>query len=314
VRVVGHIGSAAPLHYSLLALLADEGVGLFVAYNGDRARPLTAENETLAAFMDRFYPTPAAARPPPPDFARRAGQFTGEYRRNNLGGSYTTAEKVRRVLGEGNRRVGDPGDGTLEVSVLGKRVRFVEVAPDLFREAGGQDTLLFRRNHAGEVTKAVFSGSPAYTYERLTLHETPAFNQALLAATTVLFGSALVAAAVAWVARRRRPADLRRSVLARAARWVAGSAALLNLLFLAGLIVTLGSPTTLMGDFSQLRALLMLPLFGTILTGAVAVFTVLAWRRRLWAVPARLHYTALALASVAFIWFLGTWNLLGFHL
>jgi CubicO group peptidase (beta-lactamase class C family) len=103
VRIVGHIGSAVPLYYSVLALLPDERIGLFVAYNGSEARPLTFENETLAAFMDRYYPAPdSASLVPPRDFAGRADQYTGEYQANNFGGSYTTVEKVRRILGEGN--------------------------------------------------------------------------------------------------------------------------------------------------------------------------------------------------------------------
>jgi hypothetical protein len=88
----------------------------------------------------------------------------------------------------------------------------------------------------------------------------------------------------------------------------------MSLEFLAGFIALIGNSTTLMGDFSQLRALLVLPLFGTVLTGVVMVLAVLAWRRHQWSLPARLHYTAFALATVAFIWFLGTWNLLGFRL
>jgi len=136
VRISGHIGSAVPLYYSVLALLPDERTGLFVAYNDSEALPLTFENETLAAFVDRFFPAPAAASlVPPPGFTSRADQFTGEYQANTLGGSYTTVEKVRRIMGEGNRRITNPGDGTLEVSMLGGDKHFVQVAPDFFREA-----------------------------------------------------------------------------------------------------------------------------------------------------------------------------------
>ncbi len=112
VRIVGHIGSAVPLYYSVLALLPDERVGLFVAYNGSEARPLTFENETLAAFADRFYPAPdTAPLVPSRESAGHADQYTGEYQPNTFGGSYTTVEKVRRILGEGNRRISNPGDG-----------------------------------------------------------------------------------------------------------------------------------------------------------------------------------------------------------
>ncbi len=88
----------------------------------------------------------------------------------------------------------------------------------------------------------------------------------------------------------------------------------MNLVFLVGLLAVVGDPATFAGDVARLRALLVLPLVSVPLTGAVLVCAVLAWRRRLWSLPERLHYTALALASVAFVWFLGTWNLLGFHL
>lgn len=313
VRVIGHIGSAAPVHYSLLSLLPDEGIGLFVAYNGDAARPLTAENETLAAFLNHFYPSPLAEAAAAPDFGRRASQFTGEYRRNTFGGSLTTIEKVRRVLGDGNRRITDPGDGTLDITGLGGHTRFVEIAPDLFRERTGPELLHFRRDATGRVIEASFSGSPVYTYERVSLLEAPAFNQALVLVSTLLFSSALLASAVRWIVRRWRPTESRLERSCGLAHWVAGVAAGVNLLFSVGLLLLLGAPATLAGDFLWLRALLFLPLLGLVLTAAVVVYTILAWRWRLWGLPERLHYTAVALAMLAFGWFLSTWNLLGFH-
>jgi CubicO group peptidase (beta-lactamase class C family) len=313
-RIVGHIGSAVPLYYSVLALLPDERTGLFVVYNGSEARPLTFENETLAAFMDRFYPAPRQAPlVPPPGFAGRASQYTGEYQANNFGGSYTTLEKVRRILGDGNRRIMNPGDGTLEVSMLGGSKHFVEVAPDFFREAGGQDELLFRRGSRGHVTKAIFSEIPEYTYERLRWWERPAFNQALLGVCSALFGTTLVIAAGSLVFGRLRAASAVENGFGRIARWTAVGMAVVDLGFLAGLFAVFGDPVVLAGDLGRLRALLVLPLVGTALTGAVVVCAVLAWGRGLWSLPARLHYTAMSLAGLAFTWFLGTWNLLGFH-
>jgi CubicO group peptidase (beta-lactamase class C family) len=315
VRIVGHIGSAVPLYYSVLALLPDESVGLFVAYNGSEARPLTVENETLAAFADRFYPAPAAAQlVPPVGFAGRADRYAGEYRSNNLGGSYTTVEKVRRILGEANRRISNPGDGTLEVSTLRGSKRFVEVAPDFFREVRGQDALLFRRDPQGRVSEAIFGEVPIYTYERLTWWERPAFNQALLVACAGLFGSTLLIPAATSVLGHLRRRPVAQKNRGRAARWIAAEMAGVDLVFLGGLFAVFGDPVVLSGDLGRLRALLVLPLLGTVLTGAVVVCAVLAWRGRLWSISARLHYTAVALAGVAFTWFLATWNLLGFHL
>ena len=314
-RVVGHYGSAAPVHYSLLALLPDEGVGLFVAYNADSARPLTIGNETIAAFLDHFYPAssaaPLVARP---DFATRAEQFTGEYQRNNFGGSYTTVEKIGRVLGgPTNRQVRNPGDGTLEVaSGLFGTQRFVEVEPDLFGEVDGQERLLFRRDRQGRVVEAFISGEPEYAFERLSLADQPGFNQLLLLASVALFLSALLAAAGGWLLGRRGPARTEEP-LGRLARRVAVGAAGVSLLFLVGLLLALGDPAPLMGDYSRLRALLLLPLFGSALSVGTLLLALLAWRRRLWRRPARLHYTAVALGGLGFTWFLIHWNLLGYH-
>ena len=37
------------------------------------------------------------------------------------------------------------------------------------------------------------------------------------------------------------------------------------------------------------------------------------WWKGLWGLTARLHYTLVALAALAFAWFLNYWNLLGFR-
>jgi len=261
VRIVGHIGSAVPLYYSVLALLPDERIGLFVAYNGSEARPLTFENETLAAFMDRYYPAPdSASLVPPRDFVGRANQYTGEYQANNFGGSYTTVEKVRRILGEGNRRIVNPGDGTLEVSMLGGSKHFVQVAPDFFREAGGHDAMLFRRGPGGRVTKAIFSEIPEYTYERLRWWERPAFNQTLLGACSAMFGTTLVIAAASQVFNRLQGTGSVETGFGRVAQWVAAGMAVVDLGFVAGLFAVFGDPMLYAGRLGRMRALLMLPL------------------------------------------------------
>jgi CubicO group peptidase (beta-lactamase class C family) len=314
-RIVGHMGSAAPVHYSLLVLLPDRGVGLFVAYNADTARPLTVGNQTLAAFMDRFFPAPAAAPPSSPDFVARADQYSGAYRRNNFGGSYTTVEKLGRVLNAAtDRRVSNPRDGTLAVdSRLWGSTHFVEVEPGLFRQVDGSEWLVFRRDRAGQVAKASFGGEPEYTFERVPLSETVPFTGSLLGGCAVLFGSALLAPAASR-ARRRRRGDASGSRFSHTARRLAGAVAVGNLVFLVGLLVTLGDPALLAGDFSRLRLLLVLPLLTTALSAGMLVCALLAWRRRAWSLPARLHYSAVGLGSVGFTWFLITWNLLGFRL
>jgi TctA family transporter len=49
------------------------------------------------------------------------------------------------------------------------------------------------------------------------------------------------------------------------------------------------------------------------LAGLLVVMALLAWFRRYWGLVARIHYSLVAVAVVAFVWFLDAWNLLGFQ-
>ncbi len=54
-------------------------------------------------------------------------------------------------------------------------------------------------------------------------------------------------------------------------------------------------------------------LIPALLTLPFVVFAVLSWKNRYWQTAARIHYSPVAAASVAFVWFLNYWNLIGFR-
>ena len=60
-------------------------------------------------------------------------------------------------------------------------------------------------------------------------------------------------------------------------------------------------------------AVLAMPLIYALLTIGVVVQAVRVWRGRFWRVGRRIHYTLVALASVALTWFFYQWNVLGWH-
>jgi hypothetical protein len=43
------------------------------------------------------------------------------------------------------------------------------------------------------------------------------------------------------------------------------------------------------------------------------IYSVLAWKNSYWGIAARVHYTMVTVAAVAFVWFLNYWNLLGWR-
>ncbi len=103
-------GGDVPGFHSLLALLPEQHVGVFVSYNSDGGA--SAPTTFLKAFLDHYYPAPKEALPPPPaGFAERISQISGNYwpaRR-----SYTTAEKLAMLFA--TTSVTDAGNGRLVI-------------------------------------------------------------------------------------------------------------------------------------------------------------------------------------------------------
>jgi hypothetical protein len=50
-----------------------------------------------------------------------------------------------------------------------------------------------------------------------------------------------------------------------------------------------------------------------VLTVGALIYGVLAWKRGYWGIAARVHYTLVTVAALAFVWFLNYWNLLGWR-
>jgi hypothetical protein len=67
------------------------------------------------------------------------------------------------------------------------------------------------------------------------------------------------------------------------------------------------------GQVSQLNLILAAWLLAALLTIVLLAMTILAWKRGFWGMPARIHYTLVTLAALAFVYFLNYWNLLGFR-
>jgi len=89
----------------------------------------------------------------------------------------------------------------------------------------------------------------------------------------------------------------------------------LNLIFLAGILITLSLPYVTTHEIIPFLApLLSMALVAAGLAIGAAAATLLAWKRQYWNLAARIHYTLVALAAVALVWWLNYWNLLGLKL
>ena len=315
-RTLGHIGDFPPMH-SLLLLLPDQNLGLFVVYNSEGGGDLVNQHSGFQrAFFDHYYPTSAAAPiQPPADFAERADRFVGLYNTSSL---YTTLPKLAGLFGGGyTTEISNPGDGTLLFTLMGQELRFVEVEPLYFRQVDGPFGLVFREDERGRVTHMYTDFIPQYAEVKLDWYEAPGFNKALALSCLLILLSTIPVAAIRFVRERRLSSEQKKPASrgARVAYWIITAISLLNLLLLVG--VALGMPAigqnVLLDPPLVVKAALGMGVLAAVLTVGALLYTALAWKNRYWGVAFRAYYTLVTVAAVAFVWFLNYWNLLGWR-
>lgn len=309
-RTIGHSGYIPPM-YSLLLLLPDQNLGVFVAYNSEGGEELTNQHLGFQrAFFDHYYPTPAVESiKPPAAFAERAGRFEGSYRMTQ--GSHTTLEKVAGLFGA--VEISDTGDGTLLLATPWFERRFVEVEPLYFRQVDGPFGIVFREDDQGRITHMFTDFTPMFAFEKLNWYETSGFNIALALGCVLMFLSMIPVILIRFIRDRRLSSDRKSASRgARAAYWIIGGISVLNLLFVIGTVLW-GPTNPLFGVSIIYKIVLGVGVLGAVLTVGALIYSVLAWKSSYWGIAARVHYTLVTGAAVAFVWFLNYWNLLGWR-
>ncbi len=304
-RAIAHGGDLAYFH-SDLVLLPEEGVGIFVSFNSESGGD--ARSELVRVFLNRYFPEPNAARvDPPPDFADRASRFSGWYRMSRA--PFETIEKVM-FLGFDDATVSATGDNKLLISVMGEQAEIVEVEPLLFRPVGkkflGEIALIaFEEDDAGEITRLL--PMPTFAFEKIKWYETVRFHQVLLGACLLVFVIRLVRAFTG------RKNSSERTVLERWSHRAASALSILNLVFAAWFLVMIAQvmETYLFPD--SVAVLLILPILSVLLSAVLVVLAAASWVKGDGKVKNRVYASMFSGVSVAFVLFLGYWNLLGWN-
>jgi hypothetical protein len=188
----------------------------------------------------------------------------------------------------------------------------VEVEPLYFRQVDGPFGVVFREDDRGRITHMFTDVSPQEDYEKLNWYETASFNMPLLLGCLLIFLSMIPVAVVRGIRNRRISRDQNPAL--RIANWTIVGISVLNLLCVVGvarMVTSLGFPmfgVTLIDKLS-----LGLGVLSALLTVGALIYTVLAWKKGYWGIIARIYYTLVTIAAIAFVWFLNQWNLLGWR-
>ncbi|RPI48726.1 MAG: hypothetical protein EHM56_13340 [Chloroflexi bacterium] len=194
---------------------------------------------------------------------------------------------------------------------------WIPIAPLTFQEATGGELAIFRTEAGTPEGRVTYLIRGELAYEKPPWYRQTIFHFGLLAGCLLVFLSSLLGWPVASLIRRRRSQEP--TLPPRGARWVGWAMSATSFGFVLSFVAEVYENDVLLYGLTSLsRVILILPQFEAILAVMALILVCAAWlgwgapgKRPYWSLPGRLHYTLLALAGVAFLWWLGYWNLLG---
>ncbi|CAA9516149.1 MAG: Beta-lactamase class C-like and penicillin binding proteins (PBPs) superfamily [uncultured Rubrobacteraceae bacterium] len=314
-RLLGHSGEG-PGSHSMLSLLPEEGVGMFVTYNGDgpSEHPLfdgtyRAREDLRNDFVATFFP--GSASPPPPATQANLDRYAGTYRWTKLRHrdpalllALLTAPDLRVTAHDRN------GLTTTGFTTDPDRTEQVwePVGKGVFREKVSGEKLAFVEDDDGEPVLAATSYNfYSFAFERMAWYESLTPHLIVAGGALLLVSTMLVWPVTALARRSRRTTEPHER--GRAARRIAAATGVL----LAGSIAGLQYLHLFAGGGSTALLIALQAASAVGAVGAVASCACagLAWRRRWWGRLGTAHYTATAAALVALFVLAYYYGLLG---
>lgn len=307
-RLIGH-GGDTDLFHSELVLFPDEKTGFFVSGSSTGGRGL--RNALKTAFMDHYYPAePQAVPEPDPSVSAALQKYAGMYLTNRH--NFARYEKYPLPA---ETEVIASMDGTLMTVSGGSQKVYVPVSDGVFtpadgsRTADGKGNVVFHTGADGSVEYFGYVNVPVMVNSRVPWYATAAFRNNLATAASAVLATVLFWPALLLFRRMHKVPDPSFPRAAEAARWVAGLAALVLLLFVYVLLPWVNENMAVQIAYMQsqampweLPAVLALPAVAAVLSLGAIVLAGFAWKEKYWTAAHRVHYTAVVIALIALFW------------
>lgn len=309
-RLLAHLGDNQDFHSGLI-LSPELQVGLVVAYNGQNG--VLAVMNTIRAFMDHFYPANSAVVTSPPASAaglETVAKYAGNYRPARS--EYSTRGKIVGMLQSITVQAAGPHDLIISLGFPPQlQWHYLESSPGVFRSVDQPPSLfgdtIFRADSTGQIYYLFQENNPTTAYLKQPWYAEPEFNLGLLGVCMVVFLAFLGWIPLRlWLYRRLKQKISRQE---QVGWWCALLLCSLSLVFVVGFVVLYSDPQTVLGLPLWANFLYIISWLIAGLTLSLTVFTVLGWLHRYGSRVSRVYYTLLMLAALAFVWWLGYWNL-----
>jgi CubicO group peptidase (beta-lactamase class C family) len=303
-RIVGHGGDLNYFH-SDLHLIADEGLGFFVSYNSAGKGEMDVRAALWSNFLDRYFPAP-----------ERKQEVAANTSIDSVSGQYLSSRRAQTTIlrslwwGLAESSVSQNRDGTVLVDSMkdfaGQPKRWSSLGNMQFREAGGQQLLVFKRDASGNLE--MITDDPTEIFQRVPWIENKTVLLIALGFTALVFALTLVLWPVGALIRRHYHHVLTLSPAERRLRVLVKLGCAVDLCALLAFVGTMVYGFSNLSAFSDhfdpwLRVLQLLFLIGVLGTLVMLYSSYGLWRKgrmRSWTTV----YTAgLVLASSIFLWF-----------
>ncbi len=304
LRILEHGGRLQHFTNSLV-LVPSQRLGLFMSFNSHGGS--VAGHKLKKQFFDRFFPAATTGILSETNPADSTPDVIGGYYAPSRH-SQTTLAKLGTLLQASRCAV----EKDQSMYFLGRH--WLPFGKDLMRSSDGQE-LLACGNDAGGRQRYLFVDHLAW--QRLPWYQTPVFHLTLLGSSLLMFFSAVVWLPAVFLRSRmsRTKGTETKSRIPNGAGVAAFACSAVNIALIVGLVFVLSGDTSQLefGVPPGLKGLLVMPVISVVLAVFMLTFSVGALRSTGWNRFGRIWYVCATAAAWSFVWFLGFWNLLGWH-
>jgi hypothetical protein len=299
-HIIGHAGETA-FFQSRLMLFPDHNIGIFISTNTEGGDVITKSFQR--AFVNRYFPFSTKSSPTLPSHPMsNFNRFNGSYHTTLI--SYTTPEKLKAL---NTFNIHSYKDG-----LVVRKQPYISIAPLVFQQINSDGMLIFREDDQGNITHAFLGEYPEIALEKNRWFENPAFSISLSIICVILLLHFLVTTLIKVFIKRKRENHSRFTFSEAVAQLIAILESILILILLLTLFFVVSDYSGISsGEMPLWRLVIVNSIAITLLTPGLIVFTFIVWIKSIWKLFSRISYTLATLASVAFVWLMYFWNILG---